>query len=208
MLEYLRPPHCYFFRNLVLPEKSSITEDGKYSLLPDLIVNLLQKRVSQFYLSKEWMYLYNSWNLLFVIRNLEDSKFLALKLLIPSVLNAMPMQYMETRVFVLYLMGNLYHFNKLSIFPNEARLTHANVILKKWGEINKKYADLLLKKCCPALAETPEGVYHDIFGEHANFSLAYHIANFIRDFENFRITPEETNTYGVLAPGASNYEIS
>ncbi|WP_454780548.1 hypothetical protein [Legionella sp. WA2022007384] len=201
LLECLRPSHSYSFRDLVLPANSSITEDETYSVLPDLIVNRLPKRVSQFYVSKEWIHLYNSWNLLFVIRNLDDSKFLALKLLIPSVLNAIPMQYMETRVFVLYLMGNLYHFNKLSIFTNEDKLAQANAILDKWGEINKKYADVLLKACGAELDETPEEVYHDIFGEHANFSLAYHIANFIRDFDNFRVTSEESHSYGIAAPG-------
>ncbi|MCW8444379.1 hypothetical protein OQJ05_09990 [Fluoribacter gormanii] len=200
LLEYLRPSHGYSFKNLVLPEKSSITEEGKYSLLPDLIVNRLPKRVSQFYVYKEWMHLYNSWNLLFVIRNLDDSKFLMLKLLIPSVLNAIPMHYMESRVFALYLMGNLYYFNKLSIFTDEIHLANAKTILDKWGEINKKYADFLLKTCCAELDETPKEVYHDIFGEHTNFSLAYHIANFIRDFDNFRITSEEFHTYAIDAP--------
>lgn len=68
------------------------------------------------------------------------------------------------------------------------------------GEINKKYADFLLKTCCAELDETPKEVYHDIFGEHTNFSLAYHIANFIRDFDNFRITSEEFHTYAIDAP--------
>lgn len=63
MLEHLRPPYSYSFKNLVLPEGSSLTEDAKYSVLPDLTVNRLAKRVSQFCVNKEWMYLYNSWNL-------------------------------------------------------------------------------------------------------------------------------------------------
>ncbi|RUR27484.1 hypothetical protein [Legionella qingyii] len=199
LLECLRPSHGYSFKNLVLPEESSITEEGEYSLLPNLIVNRLPKRVSQFYVYKEWMHLYTSWNLLFVIRNLDNSKFLMLKLLIPSVLNAIPMQYMETRVFALYLMGNLYHFNKLSIFKDEIHLANGKAILDKWGEINKKYADILLKTCTAELDETPRGVYHDIFGEHANFSLAYHIANFIRDYDSFRITNHESPSYAIDA---------
>ncbi|MBN9227011.1 MULTISPECIES: hypothetical protein [Legionella] len=194
MLEHLRPLHAYIFQNLVLPDDSSITASGRYSLLPDLTVNQSRKRVSQFYVSKEWMYLYNSWNLFFVVQNL-DSKFLPIKLLIPSVLNALPSQYMETRVFVLYLIGNLFHYNKLSVFTEDIKLSQAQVILNKWGEINKKYADALLKTSCADLEETSEMVYHDIFGEHTHFSLAYHVANFIRDFEHFRITSDpETRT--------------
>lgn len=137
---------------------------------------------------------------IFVMQNL-DGKFLPIKLIIPSVLNAIPRQYMETRVFVLYLIGNLYHYNKLSLFTDETHLTHTDVLFNKWGEINKKYADTLLKTFCADLEETSEAVYHDIFGAHTNFSLAYHIANFMRNFDNFRITSEESKSQGLeLAP--------
>ncbi|KTD42114.1 hypothetical protein [Legionella parisiensis] len=191
LLEHTQPSNGFSFMKLVLPVGSTIIADNKYSLLPDLIVNKLPKRVSQFLISTEWMYLYQSWNLLFVMQNL-DSKFLPIKLLVPSVLNAIPEQYMETRVFMLYLIGNLYHYNKLSAFTEEIQLTHGQLILKKWGEINKKYADILLKTFCADLEESPEEIYHDIFGEHTHFSLAYYITHFIQDFASFRITRDES----------------
>ncbi len=99
---------------------------------------------------------------------------------------------METRVFVLYLIGNLYYYNKSNVFTDDINLAYAKVILSKWGEINKKYADFLLKTFCADLEETSEIIYHDIFGELAHFSLAYYIANFLRDFDNFRITCAES----------------
>lgn len=191
VLEHIQPPNGFSFMKLVLPAGSSLIEDKKYSLLPDLIVNQLPKRVSQFFISTEWMYLYQSWNLLFVMQNL-DSKFLPIKLLVPSVLNAIPEQYMETRVFMLYLVGNLYHYNKLSAFTEEIQLSHAQSILNKWREINKKYADFLLKIFCADLEESPEEIYHNIFGEHTHFSLACYITHFIQDFANFRITRDES----------------
>lgn len=191
LLEHIRPPHSYAFANLILPDESEVSDGETYSLFPDLKVNPLAKRVSQFDISKEWMNLYNSWNLFFVIQNL-DSQFLPIKLLVPSVLNALPSHYMETRVLLLYLMGNLYHYNQLSIFKEEMHLPQSEMILSQWGEINKKYADTLLAMFCPNSEETSEMVYATIFGAHANFSLAYHIANFMRDFDSFQITSEES----------------
>lgn len=65
-------------------------------------------------------------------------------------------------------------------------ISYAKVILSKWGS--------LLKTSCADLEETSEMIYHDIFGEHAHFSLAYYIASFIRDFDNFRITCAESES--------------
>ena len=190
LLERMSPENEDLLKELILPEGADLNKDGGYSKLPDLMVNPLAKITSQFYIRKEWMDFYNSWNLLFIMRNL-DSWFLPIKLLVPSVLCALPAQYMETRVFVLYLVGNLFHYNKLRFFPPKVTLANAAKIFEKWGEINREYGDQLLQNFCPDLECTSRDMYYDIFGSNLNCSLAYHVANFVCNFDNFRITSKQ-----------------
>lgn len=188
LLERLRPKNKYTEGSLILP-RGGCVEDGRYNLLPDLKVNSLPKIVSQFSINKEWMDLYNAWNLFFVIRNL-DYRFLPIKLLIPSVLDAIPAHYMEMRVFVLYLVGNLFHYNDFTVFPQHKKLANVGRIMEKWGELNKQYADSLLVRNCPDLGCTASDMYMDIFGASSNAYLAYYLTEFATNFSEFRITSE------------------
>lgn len=188
ILEHVRPTNNIAFKNTIIPAGATLLEGDRYDAIPDLAVSSSTKWASEFNLSKDWMDLYNSWDLLFVINKL-DSQFLPIKLLIPSVLDAIPEQYMETRVFSLFLIGNLFHQNKLSMFPPKTSLRNEELILKKWGEINKNFANEVLDSHCPDLeGMSLEDIFTDIFGDHPNLSLMKQLTNYIRQGDNFQIT--------------------
>lgn len=190
MLEYLRPHNNTTIKDLILREGGSLINDNQYDLLPDLTVNSQNKVVSEFQLSKEWVDLYSSWNLRFLTQ-LFDGKYLPLKLLTPSILNAIPNEYMESRVFVLFLIGNFFHKNEVHIFDDtETKIENLEKIFSKWSEINDAYANELLQKCCPKLGKTSEDILNDIFGNTENWNFTKHLINFARNFDNFRILPE------------------
>lgn len=193
VLEYLRPQNSYVICDKVVPKKASFRNSDHYHLLPDLKINTALKYTHQFNISKEWMDLYISWNLLFVLKHF-DYQFLALKLLLPSVLDALPKHFIETRVLTLFLFGNLFHFNKLDFFPKHTSdFTHKERILAKWYELNYLHADEMLKEINPdPNQQLSKELYEDMLGNHTNLSFAYHIINFFINSE-FKIFDEKND---------------
>lgn len=93
-------------------------DDSKsYSILPGLTVSETPKKVMEFNIDAKWRDLYNSWNLLFVITNI-DKIFMPIKLLLPTVLAAEPQNYKEVRVISLFTIGSIFarKYNNESIF--------------------------------------------------------------------------------------------
>ncbi len=96
--------------------------------------------------SKDWVDLYETWNMAFILSKLEDLDILFPKLLIPSVINSKSENYMTTRVMALWLSINTLLFRKLDNKKeikgpkNKIEMAHA------WGDINKKYALELSEK--------------------------------------------------------------
>ncbi|KTD44393.1 hypothetical protein [Legionella parisiensis] len=173
-----------------LPQGTVLASDLSYSLMPVLKVDNSVKKVSQFHIDKEWMNLYNSWNLCFVIANI-DPVFVPLKLLIPSVFSAEPSNYKETRVLALFLVANLF-MNAQTVnnplFASNYSFQNGTAILEKWGEINKNHANELLKHFCPKECKEPQALYHQVLGEHPNLNFGLGLLSYFRDSHEFRLT--------------------
>lgn len=181
LMQQQQYPTQFNVTSLMLPEYSHKTKDNNYSLLPDLILHTDDKNVSQFLIDKEWQHLYNSWNLHFVILNI-DALFMPLKLLLPSVLNAAPENYKEVRILSLFFIGNLFlneHITDNLFFTNQYHLAHADQLLLQWGKINQDYASHLLTRYCPKFNKDLEHVYQETFGSHLTINFAKHLVNYL-----------------------------
>ncbi len=168
----------------IIPEGISLNETCAYELLPDLKIESTRKKIAQFGITSQWRDLYNSWNLFFVISNI-DSIFMPIKLLLPTVFSAEPPNYKEVRLLSLFLFANLLlneNTRNNPFFAKNYSLKNAGIILKKWGEINKEYArDKLHQPAVNSSAEI-ESVYKHIFGSYPNL-------NFVRQLISFSQNP-------------------
>ncbi len=95
--------------------------------------------------SKEWISLYETWNLTFILGELSDPHIFFSKLLIPSVIDSKPENYMFTRVLALWLSFNFYILNKFEDKEACENIKNKEKMVKAWGKINKKYAYKLIK---------------------------------------------------------------
>ena len=97
-------------------------------------------------LSEEWKNLYLTWNMAFILGELNNLHYLFPKLLIPSVLCAKSDNFLAVRIISLWVSINnalFLNFNqteKLTAPENRREMTLA------WGEINRKYAEEFYKK--------------------------------------------------------------
>ncbi|HAU1153042.1 TPA: symporter [Legionella pneumophila] len=173
-----------------LPQSTTLHSDLGYSLIPELKVDNSPKKVSQFHIDEQWMNLYNSWNLCFVIANI-DPVFVPLKLLIPSVFSAEPSNYKETRVLTLFLVANLF-LNQQTLnnplFSNKFSFRNGDTIMKKWGEINKNHANELLQQCCAKECKEPDVLYNRVLGEHPHLNFGLKLLSYFQDSHQFRLT--------------------
>ncbi|HAT1821768.1 TPA: symporter [Legionella pneumophila] len=173
-----------------LPQGTTLHSDLGYSLIPELKVDNSPKKVSQFHIDEQWMNLYNSWNLCFVIANI-DPVFVPLKLLIPSVFSAEPSNYKETRVLTLFLVANLF-LNQQTLnnplFSNNFSFQNGAAILKKWGEINRNHASELMQQSSPKTGKEPEALYNRVLGKHAHLNFGLKLLSYFQDSHQFRLT--------------------
>ncbi|WP_454785505.1 symporter [Legionella sp. WA2024007413] len=178
-----------------LPQGTTIASDLSYSLIPELKVDNSVKKVSQFHIDKEWMNLYNSWNLLFVIANI-DPVFVPIKLLIPSVFSAEASNYKETRVLALFLVANLFLNEQTSnnpLFTNNYIFQNGSAILKKWGEINKNHSNELLQQLSPQEGKDSQVLYNQVLGEHPTVNFGLKLLSYFQDSHQFRLTKAKEN---------------
>lgn len=174
----------------ILPKGATLASDLGYSLISELKVDNSVKKVSQFHIDKQWMDLYNSWNLYFVIANI-DSVFVPLKLLMPSVFSAESANYKEIRVLTLFLVANLFLNQQTAtnpLFSNNYSFQNGAAILKKWGEINKNHAQELLQQFCAKECKEPKALYNQVLGEHPNLNFGLKLLSYFRDSHEFRLT--------------------
>jgi len=120
----------------VYPENSK--GDFYASLLGDNFVPVIN-------LSEEWKNLYLTWNMAFILGELNNLHYLFPKLLIPSVLCAKSDNFLGVRIISLWVSINnalFLNFNQTEkLTAPENRREMALV----WGEINRKYAETLYK---------------------------------------------------------------
>ena len=104
IMEEQQYPSHYKLVSQLLPQGVSSNEASTYELLPDLKIDSTKKKVALFNVDSQWRDLYNSWNLFFVISNI-DPVFMPIKLLLPTVFSAEPQNYKEVRLLSLFIFG-------------------------------------------------------------------------------------------------------
>lgn len=188
LMERLNYLTQFKYTSAIIPEETHITPEGTYSLIPELGIDSEAKKISQFYIDKEWRDLYNSWNMQFCIANIE-SVFLPLKLLMPSVFSAEAKNFKETRVISLYLFANILfneQIGKNPLFQPSVQFEHQNTLLQEWGAINKEYSAYLLQTKCPDFQETPESLYDKSLGKAPTWNFLSDLYRYSKQTTEFR----------------------
>ncbi|MCA9487847.1 MAG: hypothetical protein KC516_02700 [Nanoarchaeota archaeon] len=95
--------------------------------------------------SQEWASLYTSWNMAFVLGNLNDLELIMPKLFIPSLIDAKSENFLGVRFISLWLAINFAIFRKYDKIEipgpkNKTEMTEA------WANINKKYSLIIAEK--------------------------------------------------------------
>ncbi|CAM3563387.1 hypothetical protein [Legionella longbeachae] len=179
----------------ILPENTVLMDDSKsYSILPGLTVSNTPKKVMEFNIDGHWRDLYNSWNLLFVITNI-DKIFMPIKLILPTVLAAEPQNYKEVRVISLFTIGSIFLQENTKMnpfFSDNYHFKNAEIILKKWGEINKDYGMKLLKHQSNLQVDKSETSYHEVFGNNPHLNFLIRIIGYLSDPSNYQFTQPNT----------------
>lgn len=96
--------------------------------------------------SDPWVKLYETWNLAFVLSELDDLHVLFPKLLIPSVLCADSETYMGNRILALWLCINTLMFKRLDGVDEPDEVPMRREMAEAWGAINKKHAEALARE--------------------------------------------------------------
>ena len=99
-----------------------------------------------FTFSQNWVSLYISWNMAFLLGELDELDILFPKLLIPSLINSKSENAGGVRTVSLWLSTNNYLFRKSRNVKNVKRPSNKVEMSKVWAGINKKYAFDLAKK--------------------------------------------------------------
>ncbi len=166
--------HCHpeqYLQRQVIPENAK--GDFYSSLMSDNFVPVIN-------LSEEWKNLYLTWNMAFILGELNNLHYLFPKLLIPSVLCAKSDNFLGVRIISLWvsinnaLFLNFNHTEKLTAPENRKEMAEL------WGEINRKYAEAFYKKN----NSTPENInlqssFNDRFSR-PKINLIKQILNFIK----------------------------
>lgn len=132
------PPCAIFKKKNVEPEDNtdvfykSITE--KENLFP----------VVEF--SQDWVSLYITWNMSFILNDLDDLDIIFPKLLIPSIINAESENFVGARIISLWLSVNHVFFRRCDKKTIVIGPKKKVAIAKAWAEINKRYAFDLAKR--------------------------------------------------------------
>lgn len=98
------------------------------------------KRVLVYDITQRWMTMYETWNLSFITGNLTELQLLYPKLIMPSVINAQPRDYIFNRGLSLWLTSNFYLFAKIR--GNDSSLPRGRELSELWGRLNRLYLGL------------------------------------------------------------------
>lgn len=90
--------------------------------------------------SKEWVDLYESWNMAFVVSQLDDLHLILPKLFIPSQIDCKPEEYLFNRTMALNNVVNFNLFRKLDHVVAVPAPENRRDIAQTWGAINKQHA--------------------------------------------------------------------
>lgn len=164
-------PDTLFLNTKVVPENSmnafyqSLTNN--HNLFPT------------FRFSKEWMSLYITWNMAFVLGDLDNVDLMMPKLLIPSVINAQNEHFLGTRAVSLWLSINSFLFRSIDSSALVTGPDNKKEMASAWGKINEKYALELARN------QTHEAPQTLLKGFRHFFSFP--LFNFLKAFGDFSI---------------------
>jgi hypothetical protein len=125
------PPSTIFKRKSVIPEKNT---DPFYAS-----ITKKENLFSSIKFNQDWISLYVTWNMAFVLGNLKNVDIIFPKLLIPSVINAESDNFMGARIISLWMTINhdiFRHYEKTEFLGP----TNKTEMAIAWSKINKKYA--------------------------------------------------------------------
>lgn len=134
-------------------KSGDVLPDGDLSGFYQSILNR-NNQFPSFSFKQEWVSLYLSWNMAFILGELNNLHFLFPKLLIPSVLNAKPENFLGARIISLWLSINSALFLKLEGSERLEGPSNRQEMATAWGEINRSYAQ--------KFTETQTAEYPDI----------------------------------------------
>ncbi len=95
----------------------------------------------EYHFSKEWVDLYESWNMCFILSDMHDLHLILPKLFIPSQIDAKPHDYIFTRALSLDCVINFYLFRLFDKVPHVESPAKCSEIAKLWGAINKQHCN-------------------------------------------------------------------
>lgn len=130
-------------------------------------------------ISDEWKSLYLTWNMAFILSELNNLHYLFPKLLIPSVLCADSENFLGARIISLWvsinsaLLLNFHHVNKLTGPQLRREMATA------WGEINQRYAEEFYKTDVNADASVLSNSFEERFADPYG-NLAKQIMEFMK----------------------------
>jgi len=96
-------------------------------------------------LSEEWVSLYLSWNMAFILGELNNLHYLFPKLLIPSLLCSESDNFIGVRIISLWISVNSSLFLNFNNIEKITGPSHRKEMAVAWGEINQRYAQILFK---------------------------------------------------------------
>ena len=88
----------------------------------------------------DWVSLYETWNMAFILGELNNLHYLFPKLIIPSVINAKAENFLGARIIALWLSINTTLFLNFRGAEAVTGPSNRNEMAQAWGEINRKYA--------------------------------------------------------------------
>ena len=112
--------------------------------------------------SEQWASLYTTWNMAFVLSEIDDLDIFFSKLIIPSLLNAEGKDFLGIRFISLWLAINTDVFRTFD-HKNVLGPKNKKEMAQAWGEINKKYAFHLAKRETHENSKTLKKHYRRMF---------------------------------------------
>ncbi|MFA4815335.1 MAG: hypothetical protein WC924_03200 [Candidatus Gracilibacteria bacterium] len=144
---------CAFELNEDITRNPPLAEFKKESVLPDNATDKFYRSVVSknnlfptFAVSQQWASLYVTWNMAFILSDLDELDLLFPKLLIPSLINAKSENAGGVRIISLWLSINNFFFRKCDRTRNVQGPKHKEEMARVWAKINKKYAFDLAKR--------------------------------------------------------------
>jgi len=99
-----------------------------------------------FSFTQEWVSLYETWNMAFILGELNNLDFLFPKLFIPSVINSKSENFLGARIISLWLSINNILFKNFDKSEKILGPKNRREMATAWGKINKKYAQKVFKE--------------------------------------------------------------